>query len=245
MADKALSSLRAEALLYVGAIGGALAAALGIATNAGGLTSAQSLTALAAYLVLGILTVGTLAAHLPQPRFGRANALTLARGAMVMTLAGFLSGPVDVALSWVSAVLGLIAIALDGVDGWLARRFATASPFGARFDMEVDAFLMLVLGLLLVASSTVGPWVLLIGLARYLFVAASWLLPALRAPLPYSERRRAVCVFQGLAMVIALIPDLPPVAASHAAAAGLLATLWSFGIDIRYLLRTPAAPAAE
>jgi hypothetical protein len=44
--------------------------------------------------------------------------------------------------------------------------------------------------------------------------------------------------------VLALIPDLPPFVASHAAAAALLATIWSFGIDIRYLLRAPA-PAAD
>jgi phosphatidylglycerophosphate synthase len=244
MADSGLASLRAEALLHAAVIGGVLAAVLGIATIAGHLTAAQSLTALAFYLGLAGVMVGTLAAHLPQRRFGAANALTLARGAAVVTLAGFLAGPLDTGLLWVASVLAFLCIALDGVDGFLARRFATDSPFGARFDMEVDALLMLVLGLLIVAAGTLGVWVLLIGAARYLFVAAGFLLPALRANLPYSERRRAVCVFQGLALVLALIPDLPPFVASHAAAAALLATIWSFGIDIRYLLRAPA-PAAD
>ncbi len=101
------------------------------------------------------MTIVTLADHRPLQHFGAANALTLARGAAVATLAGFLAGPIDV-LAWVASLLGFLCIVLDGVDGWLARRFATVSPFGARFDMEVDAFLMLVLGLLLVASGTVG-----------------------------------------------------------------------------------------
>jgi len=242
--DNALTGLRIDALVYAGVVGALLAVSLGLATQGDVLTAAQSLTALALYLGLAILTAGALAAHLPQRRFGHANALTLARGAMVVTLAGFLAGPIDAVLSWVAALVGIVAIALDGVDGWLARRFATASPFGARFDMEVDAFLMLVLGLLLMATGTVGAWVLLIGLARYLFVAAGWLLPALRAPLPYSERRRAVCVIQGLAMAFALMPILPTEATAATAAAGLLATAWSFGTDILYLLRAPA-PAAD
>lgn len=245
MADKALSTLRVDALLYVGAIGGVLATMLGIAASMDGLSVAQGIAALAAYVVLGLVTVGTLAAHRPLQRFGAANALTLARGAAVVTLAGFLAGPIDTTLAWVAVLLGLLCIALDGVDGWLARRFATVSPFGARFDMEVDAFLMLVLALLLVASGTVGAWVLLIGAARYLFVAASWLVPALGAPLPYSERRRAVCVFQGLALVLALVPVLPPFMAALAAATALTATAWSFGIDILYLVQGQAARSAD
>ena len=32
-----------------------------------------------------------------------------------------------------------VALSLDGVDGWLARREGLVSAFGARFDMEVDA----------------------------------------------------------------------------------------------------------
>jgi len=243
MADSTLSRLRAGALLHVALVGGLLVAILGIATDAGALSAAQSLTALALYLGLAAAVVRGLAAHRPQRRFGAANALTLARGAAVVTLAGLLAGPLDTGLLRIACLAAFLCIVLDGVDGFLARRFATASPFGARFDMEVDALLMLVLGLLIVSAGRLGAWVLLIGAARYLFVAAGFLVPALRAPLPHSERRRAVCVFQGLALVLALIPDLPAFVAGPAAAAGLLATAWSFGLDIRYLLSTPAAAA--
>ena len=38
--------------------------------------------------------------------------------------------------------------ALDGVDGWLARRRGMSSAFGARFDMEIDALLVQVLAIL-------------------------------------------------------------------------------------------------
>ena len=42
-------------------------------------------------------------------------------------------------------VLSTLALVLDVVDGWVARRTRTSTAFGARFDGEVDAFLILVL----------------------------------------------------------------------------------------------------
>ena len=38
-----------------------------------------------------------------------------------------------------------LLLALDGLDGWAARRQGLVSAFGARFDMEVDALLILAL----------------------------------------------------------------------------------------------------
>ena len=86
--------------------------------------------------------------------------------------------------------LTAVALVLDAVDGWVARRTGTASALGARFDMEVDAFLILVLSVYVAQS--VGAWVLAIGAARYAFVAAGWLLPWLRGPLPPRYWRKVV-----------------------------------------------------
>ena len=69
--------------------------------------------------------------------------------------------------------------------GWtaqVARRTGTASAFGARFDMEVDAFLILVLSVYV--ARPLGAWVLAIGLARYVLLLAERLLPWLRRPVP-------------------------------------------------------------
>ena len=52
--------------------------------------------------------------------------------------------------------------------GRRARRTGTASPLGARFDGEVDAFLILVLSVYVARS--IGPWVFAIGAARYVFL---------------------------------------------------------------------------
>ena len=70
-----------------------------------------------------------------------------------------------------------------------------ASAFGARFDMETDALLIQVLAILAWQYGKAGPWVLVSGLLRYLFVAAGWVWPWMREPLfpsrpPKSDLRR-------------------------------------------------------
>src|SRR4029453_10608942 len=112
-----------------------------------------------------------------------------------------------------------IALALDFVDGWLARRTRTASALGAKLDGEVDAFLILVLSI--EVAPTVGSWVLLIGLARYAFLAAGWVLPWLRAPLPRRDWRKTVTASQGVALVMAA-SEVPPLAVSRAVLAAAL-----------------------
>lgn len=57
--------------------------------------------------------------------------------------------------------LTIVALVLDGGDGRVARRTGTTSALGARFDMEVDALLVLVLSLHV--ARDLGPWVLAIG----------------------------------------------------------------------------------
>src|SRR5690606_41330950 len=69
-------------------------------------------------------------------------------------------GPAAVAI----ALLATVGLVLDGVDGRVARRTGTSSPRGARFDMEVDAFLILVLSVH--AALFLGPWVPAIELGR-------------------------------------------------------------------------------
>jgi phosphatidylglycerophosphate synthase len=97
--------------------------------------------------------------------------------------------------------LAAVALALDLVDGWVARRTGTATALGARFDGEVDAFLILALSAY--AAQTYGVWVLAIGLARYAFGLGEWLLPWMRAPLPPRRWRRVVTAVQGVVLTVA------------------------------------------
>ena len=84
------------------------------------------------------------------------------------------------AVAWTAVVVSTIAALLDVADGWVARRTGTSTAFGARFDMEVDALLVMVLSVLAWRWDKAGSWVLLSGLLRYAFVAAGWLLPWLQ-----------------------------------------------------------------
>lgn len=137
-------------------------------------------------------------------------------------------------------VLVALALSLDALDGAVARRTGTASEFGARFDMEVDAFLILALSVL--ASTLLGPWVIVIGVARYAFVVASWSAAWMRRPLPPRFWRKVVAATQGVVLLVVISEALPvPVSAVLAAGAlGLL--LESFGHDVVWLWRRRRRP---
>ena len=60
--------------------------------------------------------------------------------------------------------LAAVALVLDLVDGWVARRTGMATELGARFDGEVDAFLILALSVYVAPAC--GWWVLAIGAGR-------------------------------------------------------------------------------
>lgn len=177
----------------------------------------------------------------PSHGIGAANRITLLRGVLTALAAGLVPWPGVVAEhGWpVMAITGT-AIALDGADGWLARRWQQETRFGARFDMEVDALLILVLSILAWLLGKAGPWVLLIGLMRYLFVAAGLVLPALRGPLdPGNFRRKAICVVQVASLLVFLAPPVGPAVATPAAAVALALLTGSFGLDVHHLLRHP------
>jgi len=111
------------------------------------------------------------------------------------------------------------------------------SAFGARFDMETDAALLLVLGALAWQLDRAGAWVLASGLMRYAFVAAGVGLAWLRRPLPPSFRRKLVCAVQTGVLVAVLAPVLAPPVTSVLAALALAALCYSFAADVIWLRR--------
>jgi phosphatidylglycerophosphate synthase len=168
---------------------------------------------------------------------GAANAVTLGRatlvGGVTALVADSVSGRAPVA---VLVALAAVALALDGVDGLVARRTGTTTPLGARFDMEVDSFLLLVLSVYL--AGTVGWWVLGIGLLRYAFGAAGWALPWLRAALPPRFSRKTVAATQGIVLAAASSGVLPRWLTLASVAAALALLVWSFARDTHWLWRT-------
>jgi phosphatidylglycerophosphate synthase len=182
-------------------------------------------------------------AHHPHGRFGRANRITLLRAGVACLLAARVLDPLPVAASerWVMAAVAAAALLLDGADGWAARRDGLCSRFGARFDMEVDAFAILVLCALALKIAAVPGWVLAIGLMRYVYVAAGNFAPVLRRKLPdrpgSAWRRKTIAVCQSIALIAALTPALDRTCAALACAAALSLLAYSFAADVVLLLR--------
>jgi phosphatidylglycerophosphate synthase len=148
-------------------------------------------------------------------------------------------------IGWTVVFIGIVAVLLDGVDGWVARRTGTASAFGMRFDMETDAALVLVLALLAWRFGKAGPWILLAGLLRYIFVGAGWVLPWMRRPLTPSFRGRLMCVVQIVTLIVAIAPIVQPPASGAIAACGLAALCYSFVVDTLRLARAREAPRTQ
>lgn len=185
-------------------------------------------------LACGAITAVALTRAGP-PELGPADLVTLGRAGLTCALAAlvadaFVHAP-EVAVLTAVAVVALVS---DAVDGRVARRTGPSS-FGAQFDGEVDAFLILVLSVY-VAEAGRG-WVLAIGLARYAFAAAGWVLPWMRRQLPPRFWRKVVTAVQGIALTVAAA-DVAP---SWLTTAGLLVALAllaeSFGRDVLWLWR--------
>lgn len=240
----ALRSLLAGAAASAVALGAGLALLAMALADAGGLGAGFVAKALGVFAAGAALALAALPAHLPHRRFGPANQVTLARLALAALLAAMLGEPVA-ALAWPIVALAAAAAALDAVDGPLARASALASRFGARFDMETDAFLMLALAALAWQLGKAGAWILLAGLLRYLFVAAGRALGWLARPLPPSLRRKAACVAQIVALVVALVPSVPHPASAALAGAGLALLAYSFAVDVVWLRRRAGDPLME
>ncbi|MDT4915248.1 MAG: hypothetical protein QOC66_4376 [Pseudonocardiales bacterium] len=177
-------------------------------------------------------------------QLGLANRITQARAALAGAVAALVADSFVHAISVVALVtLAVVALVLDAVDGQIARRTGGVTAVGARFDMEVDAFLILVLSVDVARS--VGVWVLAIGLARYAFVAAYWLVPWLREPVPARYWRKTVAAIQGVVLTFAAASVLPDAVIEFALAIALLLLAESFGRDIWWLRNRERKGAAE
>jgi phosphatidylglycerophosphate synthase len=230
------------------AIGFGLVSTGGMAWLAGTRIEAGAAYPVAAAAVFALMMTAVTAVagdRHPYQRFGPANYVTMIRVVLVALVAALIGRPATPEVLW--SVIGLAALmaALDGLDGWLARRTRMASEFGARFDMETDALLILVLSILVWQHEKAGPWVLLCGLMRYGFVAAGWLLPWLAQPLRSTRRGKTVAVCQLAGLSVALAPTVPVPISSVAAALTLSALAWSFAIDVRWLSRQYRLPSTS
>ena len=187
-------------------------------------------------LMLGLFVAVERGQWTPKGVFGIANAVTAAR----IGLLGLL--PPAVALHPAALIaLSLLILALDGLDGRLARQRALSSEFGAFFDKESDALFLLVLCALTTFHGPLPAWILGAGLLRYGFVVAVFLLPTPQNRETRSTWARYVygCMVGALLVSFLPYPTLyrPVVAVATAALVasfgrslwGIVAPQWALG----------------
>ena len=168
-----------------------------------------------------------------REEWGPASWVTLARATLAVGVAALaVDSFAPVALL---VALASVALALDAADGWVARRTGTATALGARFDGEVDAFLILALSVYV--APIYGAWVLAIGAARYVFLAGEWLVPWMRAPLPQRRWRRVVAATQGVVLTVAAAGVLPRTLTQALLVAALVLLAASMGECVWWLWR--------
>jgi phosphatidylglycerophosphate synthase len=205
-------------------------------------TPVAPLAGFAAFALVALLARSQIDGSHPHARFGTANVITLTRaaGAAVFVALAFEPQLLTGYAGWLAAGAAGVLLSLDGIDGWLARRQGLASAFGARIDMETDALLVMALAALALGLGKAGVWVLCLVQIRYAFVLSGLVMTPLRAELPPTLRRKAVCVFQIAVLgVLFLSVVLPPGSVAMAAVA-LALLAWSFLVDIRWLLTARA-----
>ena len=160
--------------------------------------------------------------YTPRGAFGAANAVTATRLAIALALGLAPTGTPGPLMA-----AGLVLVwSLDGIDGWIARRDGLASAFGATFDMETDALVVLVADLQLWQRGRFGAWVLISGLLRYTYVLALALRPA---PAGHVSRSRF-----GRAAFLALIVGLTAGFAWQGTAGTILAMVGAVAVAVSF-----------
>jgi phosphatidylglycerophosphate synthase len=180
-----------------------------------------------------------------KPQFSTpADRVTLGRATIVAccaaeTVVGLIGGSGTGTGSLV-VLLGTAAFLLDAVDGRVARLTGSATVEGSRLDSDTDAALVLVLSC--AAAGTFGLWPLGIGLMYYVFIAAAWIRPSLKNPLPSSTVRRVIGAAQPTALLFALLPGVPSSLGAMVLGPALGLLAYSFGRDVVELERLRRAP---
>lgn len=216
----------------------ATAAVLGVVSVVTGLGLVGWIVGLAAgWTTTALLSV-------TRARTGRAPTtpadwITLSRAILAAGVAGLVADSFFRPTQTVALVtLASVALALDAVDGQVARRTGTVSRLGARFDGEVDAFLILLLSV--EVSRYYGGWVLAIGAVRYAFLIAGWIVPWLAATLPPRYWRKPVTAVQGIVLTVAVSGLLPHTVGVISVAVAMALLAESFGRDVVWLYRNAA-----
>ncbi len=220
---------------------------LALVAGIGGLGLSHAAKAIGAYAVFGLAVTTALFRASPVAALGTANRVTLLRAALACLFAGLVGeGARVVAGLAVPLVVGTaVFLALDGMDGWLARRRGEESIFGRFLDHETDALFLLVLSVLVHQTEKVGPWIIAAGLLHYVYLAVRVACPRLSADMPPTRRGQVVGLGAVLGLLACLFPDVQAEVATGVAAVVLSALVWSFTVDVFRLLHMTISAYGE
>lgn len=115
--------------------------------------------------ILSLIFINKKSLFQTKPFFGVANTITLVRY-VIIVLSFLLIDFNDTTLFFYSLC---IAVVLDFFDGLAARHFNESSFFGQYFDMEIDAFFVLLMCFFYYVHGGISWWILIPGALRYIF----------------------------------------------------------------------------
>lgn len=136
-----------------------------------------------------------------SPYGGYANYVTLLR-LVILLMVGFFMDYLDNYL--IIAILVFVLI-LDGFDGYLARKFKTHSELGGSFDMETDAFFIVLLSVIIYSRGLVSWWILIPGFLRYFYVVLMAILGWDKVAEPRSNHARIIAIIVFISMFSPLL----------------------------------------
>lgn len=167
------------------------------------------------------------------PTLGLANGLTVTRGWLYASVAGFLlvAPPPGSVWRWVPALFYGTGVVLDRLDGAVARSLDRRTVLGERLDLAFDTLGFLVAPLVGVVWGQLPVWYLSISAARYLFRLGCWVRRLRGHPvgdLPESRVRRPLAALQMVFITVALLPVAPAILVRPAAVLVMLPSLAVF-----------------
>lgn len=135
-------------------------------------------------------------------------------------------------------LLAILVLCLDGLDGYLARKYQTSSVFGEYLDMETDAFYVLGLSVILYELEYFNAWILGIGLLRYSYflVLRNVKAPAQKEARIYFARLVAVILMATMGACFILPPIIHQPAMIIASGLVLYSFANSFYLAVRFSL---------
>jgi CDP-diacylglycerol--glycerol-3-phosphate 3-phosphatidyltransferase len=140
---------------------------------------------------------------------GLPNTVTLARGALFATLAGFAGVTPIYSIAWLPSLLYGTGSALDFIDGSLARTAGRQTVLGAKLDLAFDSLGFLIAPVVAILWGQLPMWYVLLPVTQYLFKfgRSHRRRRGLRVrPLPSSFVRRPLAGLQMAFITLALAP---------------------------------------